>query len=239
MDKEVKEEIKTLKQRKEAEKEELFAKGLIKQHIEQNREEYRLYYNSLFVPNSRFAEKCPHFHEGTRFRSVFLSPWIKRGKFEFREEICLKCSKSLKKEFRVTKVTEMKPKNEIKPEMTDEEYAESKMALVSHRVEANGSFVEIWQPQNPKPLKREKTERKRPNKAEIEVIGENPFVYNGLTVKKGENYYIISKSPFNGEVLAFPANSKGECTSKTEIARGTTFKEVKEQIRKDKLLYTI
>jgi len=128
-------------------------------------EEYQIWFDSVFVPNSRYAEKCTHYHEGTRFKSISLTTWQKRGNFEFREEICTRCGKTVKKEFRVTKVTEMKPKTEIKPEMTDEEYDMAKMALVSHRVDSNGSFVEIWRPQNPKPLKREKIKKKSKKKA--------------------------------------------------------------------------
>lgn len=74
------------------------------------------------------------------------------------------------------------------------------------------------------------------NKPKVVKVDTNTFVYSGITVKKGNKYYIISKSPFNNEVLGFACDSKGEPKSLKELARGSSFAQVIQQIEQnDKL----
>jgi hypothetical protein len=65
------------------------------------------------------------------------------------------------------------------------------------------------------------------NKVQVEVIGENREVYSGLTVKAGKKYYIISKSPFDEEVMIFRCDSKGHCSNTTDLWHGQSFESAK------------
>jgi hypothetical protein len=61
------------------------------------------------------------------------------------------------------------------------------------------------------------------NKVKVEQLGANAEVYNGMTVKAGKKYYIISSSPFENSVMVFACNSKGHCKNTTDLWSGYTF----------------
>jgi hypothetical protein len=62
----------------------------------------------------------------------------------------------------------------------------------------------------------------------ITVLGTNGEVYSGITVKAGKKYYIISKSPFEEEVMVFRCNSKGHCSNTRDIWHGSSFEQAKD-----------
>lgn len=66
------------------------------------------------------------------------------------------------------------------------------------------------------------------NNVKVETIGTNKETYSGITVKAGQKYYIISKSPMNGEVMVFRCDSKGHCSNKADIWLGTSFDDAIE-----------
>ena len=66
------------------------------------------------------------------------------------------------------------------------------------------------------------------NKVKVEVLGENEEVDLGITVKAGNKYYIISKSPFNEEVMVFGCDKNGHCSKMTDLWTGCSFEEAKE-----------
>jgi len=66
------------------------------------------------------------------------------------------------------------------------------------------------------------------NKIKVEVIGTNQEAISGITVKAGRNYFIISKSPFNGEVMIFHCDSSGHCESMASVWLGTSFEDAKK-----------
>lgn len=65
-------------------------------------------------------------------------------------------------------------------------------------------------------------------KVKVEVLGENAEVYSGLTVKVGRKYYIISKSPFEEEVMIFGCDAKGHCSNTRDLWHGSSFERAKE-----------
>lgn len=51
------------------------------------------------------------------------------------------------------------------------------------------------------------------NNQKVEDLGQNPEVYSGHTYKVNGKYYIISRSPFNGEVMVFKCRANGTPTT--------------------------
>ena len=72
--------------------------------------------------------------------------------------------------------------------------------------------------------------------SKLENIDINSFVYDGYTVKKGNKYYIISKSPFNNEVLVFRCNAHGKPKNFKRVLRSNSFKEAKKDLINTKWL---
>jgi len=64
----------------------------VKDIVKRNLEEYRAFYNGVFLPNHL---ECNHFVPNTPFKAESWTAWRNKGEFEIRTKICSLCGKTL------------------------------------------------------------------------------------------------------------------------------------------------
>jgi hypothetical protein len=86
--------------------------------------------------------------------------------------------------------------------------------------------LELWEMMQVQ--KEERPMKELKERARITVLGTNEEVLEGITVKAGKKYYIISRSPFDYEVIIFACDSKGHCSSTHGLWTGCSIQDAKD-----------